>query len=362
MRGYLRCLMVAPLLGCAVLLGGTQALAASDGPARVNAASAGPSWHIVKWFPRHTSLASVAAVSRRDAWAVGSVEARAAVFYWDGSTWQRRTVPGLSRSWLLYNVEATSAMNVWIVGRTQAGGPVVLRYDGLTWVRVPVPSDSLTPSLIAVLGPGDAWWAQPGSAQGRSTVWHWNGSSWTAVPAPGDVTGLDGRGHQVWLVTQEHGTSPAPATVLRWTGSGWQDMRLPDTRKLWWPQIAVSAGGEAWVQDIPVHGSPVTYHWTGQHWHKILVPATADGQSVTMTNSMTYDGHSGVWFQGTAHWDGTRWIVPALGPYPLTVLAMQGAVAPVPGTLGTWGIGCIDESHTARHDFRYFLAFEGAKP
>ena len=81
-----------------------------------------------------------------------------------------------------------------------------------------------------------------------------------------------------------------------------------------------------------------------------------------MTNAMTYDGHHGVWFQGTAHWDGVRWIVPALGPYPLSVFAMQAPVAPIPGTAGTWGIGFIDTSNTAHHNWRYFLAIDGTRP
>jgi hypothetical protein len=358
-RWSLRRLLIIPLLGCLTWLSAEEAVAS---PSLSSSDSGAAAWHVVQWFPRYTDLTAIAAVSRTDAWAVGGAgkASRPAVFHWGGVAWRRAAVRGLGKNFSLEDVEATSGSNVWIFGETPRPSRVVLRYDGSTWVRIPAPADNLDPSDVVVLGPDDAWWAQPDSQ--ASTMWHWNGSFWAAVTVPGYVTGLDGEGHQFWLATQEHGLAPGRTSVLRWTGSGWQDMGLPDTRKLWWPQVAVSAGGQAWVEDIPAHGASWVSHWTGRRWQKIKVPATADGRPVSITNVMTYDGHDGVWFQGTAHWTGVRWTVPALGPYPLSVLAMQAPVAPIPDTRGTWGIGFIDTSRTVHHNWRYFLAVEGAKP
>jgi hypothetical protein len=212
-----------------------------------------------------------------------------------------------------------------------------------------------------VLGAGNVWWAQ-NTGQTPSTMWHWNGTGWSAIPVPGFITGVAGAGHALWVATQPDGTSSARASVLRWTGSGWRNMALPDTRRLWWPQVAVAPNGQAWVQDAPVRGRWSVYHWTGRSWQRTMVPAHADGRPVAMTNTMTFDGHRGVWFQGTAHWDGRRWSVPAMSPTSLTIFAMQAPVAPIPGTTGTWGVGLINTSRTAHPRYRYFLALEGIAP
>jgi hypothetical protein len=346
----------------ALLLGSVPALAAGQAPATA-AKSAAPTWRLVQWFPSTTGLTAVAAVSRRNAWAVGQAgkAGSAAVFHWQGKTWKRVTVRGLSPRLTLMNVEATSASDVWIFGINRSGQYVVRRNDGKSWTSVPVPPASVNVATVVVLGADNAWWWGQSTGPAGSTIWHWNGKVWSATTVRGDITDVAGAGRTVWVATQPT-ASPARATILRWTGSGWRSMAFPDKRRLYWPQVAVAANGQGWVQDAPVRGQWSVYHWTGRAWQRIKVPAYVNGRPVSMTNLMTFDGHSGVWFQGTVHWNGRRWIVPAMSPSSLTIFAMQAPVAPIPRTTGTWGIGFINTSRTATAKYRYFLALEGIAP
>jgi hypothetical protein len=71
-----------------------------------------------------TELSGVAAVSSRNAWAVGSTVAQApktVILHWNGTRWQRVPSPTPAGGGLLAGVAATSARDAWAVGVTAAG-------------------------------------------------------------------------------------------------------------------------------------------------------------------------------------------------------------------------------------------------
>jgi hypothetical protein len=85
-------------------------------------------WDGRSWVRQHVpnlqaqgALAGVAAVSRRDAWAVGTVSAKfgqykPVIFHWDGESWRRVASPSHDESSGLNSVTATSTRNAWAVG------------------------------------------------------------------------------------------------------------------------------------------------------------------------------------------------------------------------------------------------------
>jgi hypothetical protein len=63
-------------------------------------------------------LASVAAVSSENAWAVGGSDSQGHPFieHWNGTNWRRAPSPGLGGTSQVSSVAASSASNVWAVG------------------------------------------------------------------------------------------------------------------------------------------------------------------------------------------------------------------------------------------------------
>jgi len=95
------------------------------------------------------SLLAVSAVSASDAWAVGSFSSQTSsespplILRWNGAKWRavRTPVPHGSISNDLTSVAAISAKSAWAVGSTQGGprqGPLLLRWNGARWTVVAV--------------------------------------------------------------------------------------------------------------------------------------------------------------------------------------------------------------------------------
>ena len=121
----------------------------------------------------------------------------------------------------LDGVTATSAQNAWAVGKDcPASGcrPLILRWDGTAWQRVPSPSPPGVFELfgVAATSARNAW------AVGGTLIAHWNGTAWTRVRSPVPAGGsLDGvaatSARNAWAV----GGTVSRALILRWNGTTW---------------------------------------------------------------------------------------------------------------------------------------------
>jgi hypothetical protein len=135
-------------------------------------------------------LYGVAAVSARDAWAVGGL---AAVEHWNGRAWKVQKSPSLGGLPVLSGVAAVSARDAWAVGNhydraTHATQTLIEHWNGKAWKvqKSPNPGGTANPykalSGVAALSARDAWAVgayghdQPGS--GRTLVERWNGNAW----------------------------------------------------------------------------------------------------------------------------------------------------------------------------------------
>lgn len=179
------------------------------------------------------NLLDVAAITSRQAWAVGTFEStkafKAIVLRWDGSRWRAVANPcgsGLS------GIDARSASDIWAVG-----GADTCHWDGTKWTHfdaAPAPDGQSSINLldVTVAGPNDAWavgdeasTCGEGQICHSGVIQHWNGQKWSVVRFFG--VGLEG----VHAITASDiyavglGTG---ALAVHYDGQDWTSVPLPD--------------------------------------------------------------------------------------------------------------------------------------
>ena len=176
----------------------------------------------------NAELFGVAAVSARDAWAVGDsgLTTQNLVLHWNGTSWKRVPTPSATRGAVLNGVAATGGA-VWAVGTLSASTyqTLILRWTGNHWVRAPSPSPTADggSQLYAVAITGKTAWAV-GYASGRTLIERWNGTAWARVPSPSpsgpddlkSVTAVSAS--QAWAAGERNGKT----LILAWNGSAWR--------------------------------------------------------------------------------------------------------------------------------------------
>lgn len=158
------------------------------------------------------------------------------MMHWTGIAWKQvpsHLPPGLGN---LRGVAATSAGNAWAVGCTAcstsgAGDPVIVRWNGGSWTKVPVPRPAGMAGLdgVAATSPTDAWAVGvPAGSPGQSTgIMHWDGASWRLVPSrnPGGaehvlaVTAVSPT--YAWAVGETEATTPFEGVNSGRNGIAW---------------------------------------------------------------------------------------------------------------------------------------------
>ena len=164
----------------------------------------GTSWSLVlspSTSPANRDILwAVSALSTDDIWATGySVDAvtseiRTLVQHWNGSAWSIAPSPNPSGS--IYNfswgIEAVSATDVWIMGRSYSGDAypsLIERWNGSVWSVVPSPSEQFYNELYdaAALSSTNVWAVGRyggGFSDNIAMVMHWDGSAWGVVANP----------------------------------------------------------------------------------------------------------------------------------------------------------------------------------
>src|SRR5262249_25836872 len=108
--------------GLAVLAGAGALVGAGSAPALAGGAAAEAAAALIRSGTRD----GVAAVTARDAWAVGyTTSGHTLIMRWDGKAWSRVPSPNPVTGGLLQGVAATSGRDAWAVGGTassQMGG------------------------------------------------------------------------------------------------------------------------------------------------------------------------------------------------------------------------------------------------
>ena len=290
-------------------------------------------WRTVRSADPHPALYdrfnSVAAVSHREAWAVGDYFTGregglhgAFVEHWNGRYWRLAHAP-IPPGATLESVSASGAGDVWAVGMRRNLGQLIEHWDGVRWRVLPTPRPGGIVHAVAARTPHDVWAVgtrKRGPGFG-TLIEHWNGTRWMVVASPSPPLA---RGQRRDAILQA-------VTIIS-------------------PTDVWAAG--SWVIGVPATAShTLIQHWNGQRWTIVPSPnVTSGGVTNDFLFSVSGSRRDDVWAVGswgdylpggfggkgdhslTLHWDGRRWsrsATPALATAPYSP-----AWPPVPAELG----------------------------
>jgi hypothetical protein len=339
----------------------------------------GSEWRVVytPYVGASTVLYGLTVISPTELYAVGTSASFAEVtltMRWNGSEWSRVRSPniGMERN-ALYEVDATSATDVWAVGRynvsSQEYQTLVERYSPgtcssptptptstptptiaceLAWRDYPVPHVSMVDSVlndVVVLSPTNIW--AVGTGAGRSLTVHWDGSAWNVIPSPNvgsfsnvlyGVSALTST--DIWAVgSYSHSGSQEQTLAMRWNGAAWSLVSTPNVANYSNTLFAVSAvsATDAWAVGATYYNGPViTMRWNGAAWN--MAPGPNIGISGHSLRDVLAVSANDVWAVGIGNfnaatliirWNGTSWnVVPSPSPSGTTGLYSITAVSP----------------------------------
>jgi hypothetical protein len=272
-------------------------------------------------------LASVDSLSETDAWAVGHEyvgQGRSLTEHWNGHRW-KPVYAGAAASVYLSDVSMVASDDVWAVGTYYWGEggqiPVVMHWDGTTWTRLPALFDDGTLDTVTAISADDVWAVGLYSAG----LWHYDGTTWTrfANPLDGYFSMSASATDDIWLSGQLAGRGFA-----HWDGQTWTRVDSPvlgaNDGQLW--DVTAFSKKDAWaVGNTYAVGSwadpdrAVIEHWNGRKW--TIVPCPHSHQVYEMLTAVGGSSPTDVWAIGTygnapswphghrfmLHWDGSAW-------------------------------------------------------
>ena len=311
-----------------------------------------PEWRFSAYESSATgSMGSVVAISRTDAWAVGTTEHGGTtvnspyVLHWTGAKWSGVTIPG-SSGYYSSLVSASSASNVWVLGTddNDSLNQRIFRFDGSHWNTVSVPSAGNLGNLL-VLSATDVWVTGQVSCISTKCVtdmWQWNGSTWVAHPINSFVYNIAGTSPaNVWVVGMSDVNQKGEGVMAayRWAGTHWTPVTMSHPDMSGWPDIAMSSASNVWIEGWRGTSSQVlALHWSGGKWQQVLSPRG----SVASPDTVPY-GSSGVWMGPWAVWTGRAWISTL--PVPPFDGGVIDDMVPIPGASGSyWGAASADNN------------------
>ncbi len=278
------------------------------------------------------ALVAVAAAAPHDLWAVGSTAAgRPLIEHGDGVRW---TVvggaPGVQDA-ALAAVAALGPADVWAVG-ARARRPFVEHWDGRRWTAMPGPAVEGTLSAVAGVSSRDVWVA--GHHMTDTLFAHWDGRRWAIVDR---ISGVSGSGYagtvtSLSLVSSRDGWA-ANGGMERLRGASWDivdDSLLGTAYSFSFTgggiaAVAARSSRDAWAVGAIVGDAiadPVALRWDGTLWNPTATPRVNEGlDAVAATPGRD------VWAAGRSlllRWDGRRWQEVPSPPGGVTSFAVAG--------------------------------------
>jgi hypothetical protein len=339
-------------------------------------------WRTVPSADPHPALYdrfnSIAAVSPREAWAVGDYftgreggRHGAFIEHWNGRRWRLVQAP-IPPGATLESVSASGARDVWAVGMRRNLGQLIEHWDGVRWRVSTTPQPGGILHAVATRTPRDVW-AVGTRKQGPgfgTLIEHWNGTRWQVVASPSPHVARGQRRYailqavtatsstDVWAVGSSVIGVPATASrtlIERWNGQRWTIVPSPNVTSggvtndflfsvsgsrrddVW----AVGSWGDYLPGGFGGKGDhPLTLHWDGRRWSRGATPALR--QRGLLSSVAATDGRA--WAVGDRglqphqhtlieRFDGKGWsVVPSPPGFSLN------AVSARPGG-GVWAVG-----------------------
>ena len=306
----------------------------------------GKAWRVQKSpspSSRESGLDGVAAISARNAWAVGSYAnskgvPKTLIEHWNGKGWKVQPSPnaGSTPNGHLTGVAATSAKNAWAVGFyfNSKGNPRTLieHWNGKVWRRQPSPGRGRSESDLAAVAASSASnaWAvgryYNGTAE-RTLIEHWNGKAWKVQPSPNAGNSMDAdelagvaaiSSTRAWVVGDVSTRSAFHALVERWNGKTWKVKRIPhrgSSDRLF--GVAAASSSDVWaVGDYNILGHTLIEHWNGKAWKvqpssgREAAPGLIGVAAVSPVDAWAVGIHfnqAGVRRTLIVHWNGRAW-------------------------------------------------------
>jgi hypothetical protein len=256
--------------------------------------------------PNENSLLGVSELSSGHAWAVGyDVNAEFAqqtlVEHYDGTTWSvvPSPSPGAEQN-ILYGVSAVSDSDVWAVGADQdANGlwhALTEHWNGSAWSAVPaVDAGASGNQFFAVRAVSAnsvyATGQQAGSGfPSQALVEHWNGTSWSVLPAPSDPTetltpyGITGSDTALTIVgDRESSTAPYTTLVAAGAPNSLSLLNSPNNGTGEQDLFAATTApdGSTWAAGWFLNGSEqtLTEHGVNGTWSIVASPSPGTGDN-----------------------------------------------------------------------------------
>ena len=314
--------------------------------------------------------------------------------------WESSDAPAFGTEGGLSSVAAIGPDEVWAVGPgrdavdrfgTQDWKPVVANRGARGWraVSVPEPPGAARSELAAVaaIAPDDVWavgdWDTGTlSAEHRAIVHvlieHWDGSTWSVVPAPdlspdgeNRLLGVAaGSPDDVWAVGFGTRANLGIPLIEHWDGSTWSlvtspDVTEPNTGALL-EAVAVVGPDDVWAVGSQGPGTLVE-HWDGSRWEVIPSPSRDDDSEL---RSVTATSGDDVWAVGAhfssggspssgssttvlpggtlmEHWDGHEWSLVSGADVPDQANQLWTVTAAAPNDV--WAVGLHRPTGDVKH-------------
>jgi hypothetical protein len=165
---------------------------------------------------------------------------------------------------------------------------------------------------VTAVSSNDAWAVGTAINSANSLVEHWDGKQWSIVSSPAFAGGGGGAAisadssNDVWAV--------GGSTTLHWNGTSWS--RVPATGLVGLTSVTALSPTNVWAVGIirQRHGIPVIEHWDGTSWSIVSSPdpnpnvtGNLSGIAAISANDIWAVGNAAGWF--SEHWDGTSWSI-----------------------------------------------------
>jgi hypothetical protein len=322
------------------------------------------------------SLQAVAALSTNKIWAVGySVQGttkstlikHTLIEHYNGTSWHIVASPDVGTGDnVLTGIAAISGKNAWAVGSSPLGA-LILHFDGNTWHLVSVPV-ACQFNAVSAISANDIW--AVGTMSSQSCAEHFNGTNWSPITTPkmgtSDTTLLGvsaSSSRNVWAVGTyctgngcDRGGGSFQTLVLHYNGSRWSVASSPNPSSYvnQLNAVAVISATDVWavgeVKTTPTTASTLIVHFDGIRWIQVVSPTVHSSSNLTAIVSASATNLFATGFSSTPnsgsgtlieHFDGTAWgIVSSPSPGKDTVLHGLAHVPGAPlGTAQFWAVG-----------------------
>jgi Bacterial Ig-like domain/FG-GAP-like repeat len=223
---------------------------------------------------------------------------------------------------------ATIASNdIWVVGSTKDTTHAIRtgaeHWDGSSWSQVPAPDVGTGANAlngVDALASNDIWAVGYSEVSGRysTLIEHWDGTRWRIVTSPnagtsGDnvLTSVDAlSGTNAWAVGSSRAATSRKSLIQRWNGSSWTIVSSPNPGTLSNSLLGVAAAGpnDIWAVGWKNSGNglqSLLLHYDGTGWTEgATVPKVGTGDNVLTGISVV--SNDDVWATGY-YVDGTKY-------------------------------------------------------